>query len=100
MACLVFCVTCAFAADAPPVSSSAAPKTLTVDAVVEEVVRQNPELDFYRAEIAAAKAGRRTAAQWSNPELSADLGNKRVWERGGPTLGDGAAWSVSGAQTF
>jgi cobalt-zinc-cadmium efflux system outer membrane protein len=76
------------------------PQTLTVDAVVEEVVRQNPELDFYRAEITAAKAGRRTAAQWNNPEVSADLGSKRVWERGGPAIGDGAAWSVSVAQTF
>jgi len=93
-------VTCAYAADAAPGWSDAAPKTLTVDAVVEEVVRQNPELDFYRAEIAAAKAGRRTAGRWNNPELSADLGSKRVWERGGPAMGDGAAWSVSVAQTF
>jgi cobalt-zinc-cadmium efflux system outer membrane protein len=71
-----------------------------VDAVVEEVVRRNPELDFYRAEIAAARAGRRTAARWYNPEVSADLGSKRVWERGGSALGDGVAWSVSVAQTF
>jgi outer membrane protein, heavy metal efflux system len=97
---LALYVTRGFAADAPPASSNAAPNTLTVDAVVEEVVRQNPELDFYRAEITAAKAGRRTAAQWNNPELSADLGSKRVWDRGGPVLGDGAAWSVSVAQTF
>ncbi len=80
--------------------STHTPQTLTVDAVVEAVVRQNPELDFYRAEITAAKAGRRTAAQWNNPEVSADLGSKRVWERGGPAIGDGAAWSVSVAQTF
>ena len=65
---LALYVTRAFAADAPPASSNAAPNTLTVDAVVEEVVRLNPELDFYRAEITAAKAGRRTAAQWNNPE--------------------------------
>ncbi len=99
-ACLLLCVTCACATDALPAGSNAPPNTLTVDAVVEEVVRQNPELDFYRAEIAAATAGRRTAAQWNNPELSADLGSKRVWERGGSALGDGAAWSVSMAQTF
>jgi len=73
---------------------------MSVNAVVDEVVRKNLELDFYRAEIAAARAGRRTAAQWNNPELSADLGSKRVWERGGGTLGDGVAWSVSVAQAF
>jgi cobalt-zinc-cadmium efflux system outer membrane protein len=82
------------------VSSNGTPHTLTVEAVVEAVVRQNPELGFYEAEIAAAKAGRRTAAQWQNPEVSADLGNKRVRERGGGKLGDGEAWSVSVAQTF
>ena len=71
-----------------------------MDAVVEAVVQQNPELEFYHAEIEAAKAGRRIATRWQNPELSADLGSKRVWERGGSSLGDGPAWSVSVAQTF
>ena len=98
--CPVVCVVHALAADGPPAGSDATPGTLTVDAVVEEVVRRNPELDFYRAEIAAARAGRRTAARWNNPEVSADLGSKRVWERGGSALGDGVAWSVSVAQTF
>jgi cobalt-zinc-cadmium efflux system outer membrane protein len=75
--------------------------TLTLDALVDSVLRENPELAFYRAEIAAAKAGRKTASEWSNPELNTDLGSKRVWERGGgSTLGDGLAWSVSVAQTF
>ena len=100
LVCLNFCPVHAVAAEDPTPGSATATNMLTVDAVVEEVVRQNLELDFYRAEIAAAKAGRRTAAQWNNPELSADLGSKRVWERGGGTLGDGAAWSVSVAQTF
>ena len=97
---LNFCPVHAVAAEDPTPGSAAATNTLTVDAVVEEVVRQNLELDFYRAEITATKASRRTAAQWNNPEVSADLGSKRVWERGGGTLGDGAAWSVSVAQTF
>ncbi len=102
--CLLACLACsvphASGADAPTAPSNGASNTLTADAVVEAVVRHNPELEFYRAEIAAAKAGRRTAAQWQNPELSADLGSKRVWDRGGPVLGDGAAWSVSVSQTF
>ena len=100
LVCVTVCLPSALAADGPPAVSNATPNSVTVDAVVEEVVLQNPELDFYRAEIAAAKAGRRTAAQWNNPEVSADLGSKRVWERGGPAIGDGVAWSVSVAQTF
>ena len=73
---------------------------MTLDSLVADVVGRNPELEFYRAEIAAAKGGVRTAGQWENPELSADIGSKRVWERGGRPLGDGLAWSVSMAQKF
>lgn len=85
-----------------PVPAGANPPavTLTTDAVVAQVVERNSELDFYRAEIAAARAGRRISGQWNNPELSAELGNKRVWDHGGAALGDGLAWSVSVAQTF
>lgn len=80
--------------------TSSTTATISLDALVTEVVQKNPELGFYRAEIAAAKGGRRTAGQWQNPELSASLGSKRVWERGGPAIGDGAAWSVSVAQVI
>ena len=100
LVCLLVCLTCAGAADDSSAGSRALPNTLTLDEVVAEVVRQNPELDFYRAEVSAAKAGRRTAAQWSHPELTAELGSKRVWDRGGAALGDGVAWSVAMAQTF
>ena len=44
--CPMVCAVHALAADGPPTGSDAAPSTLTVDAVVEEVVRRNPELDF------------------------------------------------------
>lgn len=84
----------------PVATQDVTPQITTVDALVEEVLRANPELGFYQAEIVAATAGRRTAARWPNPEVSAELGNKQVWERGGPSLGDGLAWSVSVAQTF
>ena len=43
--------------------------TVTLDAVVAEVLEENPELNFYKAEIAAAKGEKRSAAAWSNPEL-------------------------------
>lgn len=73
--------------------------TATVDALVAEVLASNPELKFYVAEIAAAKGGQRAAATRANPELAAEIGNKRVRQPAGVT-GDGAAWSVSVQQTF
>ena len=96
----IMAVSLASAGEPVPAEADSPPVTLTTDAVVAQVVERNPELDFYRAEIAAARAGRRISGQWHNPELSAELGNKRVWDRGGATLGDGVAWSVSVAQTF
>jgi len=78
--------------DSPPSPSThAAP--ITLDALVAGVVEHNPELNFYRAEIAAAKGGRRTAATWANPEASGTLGQKSV--RGGGLSLEGVAWSVS-----
>ena len=81
------------------VSARAAESTVTIqvspEALVAEVLEHNPELDFYRAEIAAAKGERRTAGTLANPEVSATLGNKHV-----SGVGDGAAWSVSAQQTI
>jgi outer membrane protein, heavy metal efflux system len=87
------------AAEADPQVTS--PPSMTTEALVAEVLARNPEIGFYRAEIAAARAGKKTAAEWSNPEVTFDLGQKKAWERGsGNSLGDGAAWSVSLVQPF
>lgn len=71
-----------------------------IEAFVTEALSGNPELKFYEAEIAVARGERRTAGTWQNPELSAELGHKRVEDLNGNKLGDGAVWSVSIAQTF
>jgi cobalt-zinc-cadmium efflux system outer membrane protein len=73
---------------------------VSLASIVGEISANNPELKFYEAEIAAAKAGVRSASSYSNPELSLDLGRKRVKDASGASLGDGAAWSVSVTQTF
>ncbi len=65
----------------------------TIDALIVEALERNPELKFYQAEIAAAKAGRKSAGLWANPELSASVGQKTV--RGGGLSAEGVAWSVS-----
>ena len=71
---------------------------MTLDAVVADVLEHNPELNFYSAEIAAAKGQARTAATWANPDLSTTIGGKRV--TGGGLAAEGVAWSVSVRQTF
>lgn len=58
---------CFSAAESPPASTNA--PSVALDVLVAEVLEHNPELNFYRAEIAAAKGERRTAATWANPEL-------------------------------
>src|SRR5436190_24287055 len=71
---------------------------IAVDALVTNILEANPELNFYKAEIAAAKGERRTAATWANPELATTVGDKRVTD--GSLVGEGIAWSVSVRQTF
>ncbi len=68
--------------------------------LVNEALAKNPELNFYRAEIAAARGGRKSAGAWQNPEVSTEIGQKRVKDSSGALLGEGAAWAVSVNQTF
>ena len=100
---LIVCVSAAtvsLAAAQSTVASNAPPATGSIGLgfLVVDVVERNPELNFYRAEIAAAKGGRRTAEAWSNPELSIQAGSKRV--RSGGLLQEGSAWAAGVRQTF
>jgi outer membrane protein, heavy metal efflux system len=78
--------------------SSAPAVESTIDALVMEALEKNPELRFYDAEIAVARAGRKTSALIGNPELSATIGQKTV--RAGGLNVEGVAWSVSVLQPF
>jgi outer membrane protein, heavy metal efflux system len=79
--------------------SYGAPET-TIDALVAEALRRNPELSFYIAEIAAARGERRTAAQWTYPDLSTNLGGKHVRDLDRNPIGTGPAWSLSVTERF
>lgn len=68
----------------------------SVESLVKEALEKSPEIAFYEAEIAAAKAGRSVAGRLSNPELNLDLGRKRVSEANGAS--EGIAYSASLAQ--
>ncbi len=69
---------------------------VTIDGLVTQALAANPELKFYKAEIAVAKAGRKTAGKFSNPELDLELGHKRT--SGGDAKAEGIAYSVTLAQ--
>ena len=71
---------------------------LSVDALVAEALEKNPELKFYEAELAAAKAGRKSAGSFANPEVSGGIGRKTV--SGGGVTAEGVAWSASVLQPF
>ena len=73
---------------------------MSLEDLVNEALEKNPELNFYRAEIAAARGSRKSAGAWQNPEVSAEIGQKRTKDSSGVLQGEGAAWSVSVNQTF
>jgi outer membrane protein, heavy metal efflux system len=73
---------------------------MTPEALVRQALAQNPELNFYTAEIAAAKGSLKTAGTIRNPEVNTDAGYKNTRDKSGNTLGDGATWSISVQQAF
>lgn len=66
-----------------------------IDSLVSEVLNRNPEIAFYEAEIAAAKAGRSTAGRLANPELSLEFGKNRLSSGAGASEGLAYAASLS-----
>jgi cobalt-zinc-cadmium efflux system outer membrane protein len=89
---------CPLSHAAEPLSPITNAPSIALEALVTAVLEHNPELGFYRAEIAAAKGERRTAAAWANPELATTIGQKQV--RGGGLSDEGVAWSMSVQQPF
>jgi cobalt-zinc-cadmium efflux system outer membrane protein len=72
----------------------------TPEALVKQGLQRNPELNFFIAEIAAAKGAVRTAGTVRNPELSTELGYKNTRENSGGASGDGAILALSFSQNF
>jgi outer membrane protein TolC len=67
----------------------------TPEALVRQALQRNPELNFFVAEIAAAKGSARTAGTVRNPELSSELGYKNSRDNSGGGSGDGAIVALS-----
>ncbi len=68
--------------------------------MVSEALAKNPELNYYRAAIAAAQGERRTAGGYPNPELSAQAGAKHSEDAQSGETGTGLAISASIMQTI
>jgi len=87
-------------AAAPFARGETSTPALSPDVLVAEVTASHPELRFYEAELAAARAGLRAAGSGHDPELAVEIGRKRVRDLAGTLAGEGNAWSVSLTQTF
>jgi outer membrane protein, heavy metal efflux system len=72
----------------------------TPEALVKQALQRNPELNFFVAEIAAAKGTARTAGTVRNPELSSEFGYKNSRDNSGGASGDGAIVALSVSQTI
>src|SRR4029450_7188991 len=71
----------------------------TPQTLVNQALRRNPELNFFVAEIAAARGAVRTAGTVRNPELNSEVGYKNSRENSGGASGDGAIVALSLSQT-
>lgn len=98
LACTLICMALLLQYQLSSTAADKKPAAISLDALTQEVRVNNPELKFYEAEIEAAKGGRKQAGIYSNPEISTELGGKRV--KGGGATSDGVAWAVSMVQTF
>jgi cobalt-zinc-cadmium efflux system outer membrane protein len=72
----------------------------SAEKLVREALEKNPELNSYRAEIAAAKGSLKTAGTIRNPELSTQAGYKNARANSGGGSGEGATFALSANQTF
>ncbi len=80
--------------------SSVAANAMTLDALVAQALTNNPEIKFYEAELTLARAGRKAAGMWANPELSGSAGVKNSRNYASGLSAEGSAWSVSLMQPF
>ena len=72
----------------------------TPQTLVKQALQRNPELNFFVAEIAAARGSVRTAGTVRNPELNSEAGYKNSRENSGSARGDGATLTLSLSQPF
>lgn len=77
-----------------PAATPPAPKS--IEHLVSQTLATNPEIRFYEAEVAKAKADRSIAGRQENPTIDLQVGKNRVYGPDGSS--DGLAFSASLAQ--
>lgn len=95
-------VACLLAPILPAAATSAADTgAISIDRLVDDVVANNAERQFYERELAAARGGRMAAGRLADPEMIVEFGEKTttgaspVVGGGGRTLGPGPAYQIS-----
>lgn len=83
-----------------PGDGLAAGPEVTTSALVEQVIRGNPELRLYEEALEAARAGIRTAGKASVPVFQGEAGGIRSRNLDGSLAGEGAVWTASVQQTL
>ena len=63
--------------------------------LIASAIKINPEIQFYEAEITAAKAGKRSTGQLTSPDLALSAGGKTI-----RAVGDGPVWRAELSQNF
>ena len=76
-------------------TTAQAENAVTSNDLVNEALRQNPEVRFFEAEIDAARGGRQSAGQLANPELSTEFGGMSLAQ-----AKEGLVWRASILQVF
>jgi cobalt-zinc-cadmium efflux system outer membrane protein len=72
---------------------------ISLDRLVQDVVAQNPERQFYQQQIATAGAEREAAGRWVDPEAVVEFGQRQASDPvSGALLGDGATYAISVVQ--
>ncbi len=98
MRALPFAILIASALAAPAFSQGQAPSItgISLDGLVQDVVAQNPERQFYLRQLATAGIERQAAGRWADPEAVVEFGQRRANDPvSGELLGDGATFAVS-----
>ena len=73
-----------------------AQSALSLDALVRDVVANNPERQFYQRQIGTAGVERDAAGRWADPEAVVEFGQRQASDRmTGATLGEGTTYAVS-----
>ena len=85
---------------AQPVAAQASAQTgMSLDRLVQDVIANNPERQYYQRQIETAGTERSAAGRWADPEAVVEFGQRQASDRTtGAALGEGTTYAVSVVQ--